>query len=381
MIRAPVPRPLLAASLAVALLVGCDEPALRVQSDAGAPMFGLTAEQSALVLAKVGDRVITLGDFGATLERMDQFDRLRYQTKARRRELLDEIIDVELLAMEARRRGLDKEPAVEDAIQQILRDAMLAQVRQGLPAPADIPASQVREYYEAHADKFTEPERRRVAAIVVRDRATGEKVLKEAREASEGGAWGELFLKHSLSAPKDKAAAPPLDLAGELGIVSAPGDPRGAHPNVPEPVRAAAFRIPRVGAVGEELVEADGRFYIVRLSGLTAGHRRSLAEADRSIRVAILQQKMQEQERALDEALRKKFPVEINEAALASVKLPGQATTPAGTPSPAAASAEPPASTPSPAPASAEPPAAPRPHTSPPEKTEGAAGPSSDADK
>ncbi|WP_437711196.1 peptidylprolyl isomerase [Sorangium sp. So ce448] len=323
MTRAPVRRPLLAISL-VALVAGCDEPALQVPSDAGDPVFGLTAEQSARVLAKVGDRVITLGDFGRTLERMDQFDRLRYQTKERRRELLSELVDAELLALEARRRGLDKDPAVEDTIRQILREAMIARARKGLPAPADIPASEVRAYYEANADKFSEPERRRVAAIVVGDRALGEKVLKEAQKAGSSSAWGELFLKHSLTAPKDKSAAPPLDLAGELGIVSPPGDLRGAHPRVPEPVRAAAFRIGGVGAVGDEVVEADGRFFIVRLSGLTSGHRREFAEAERSIRVALLQQKMQDQERALEDELRKKFPVEINEAALSSVKLPEQ---------------------------------------------------------
>ncbi|WP_437568777.1 peptidylprolyl isomerase [Sorangium sp. So ce542] len=329
MIRAPVRRPLLAISLA-ALVSSCDEPALQVPADAGEPVLGLSAEQSARVLAKVGERVITLGDFGRTLERMDQFDRLRYQTKERRRELLSEIIDAELLALEAKRRGLDKEAAVEDAIRQILREAMIAQARKGLPAPADIPASEVRAYYEANADKFSEPERRRVSAIVVGDRALGEKVLKEAQKAASSSAWGELFLKHSQSAPKDKSKAPPLDLAGELGIVSPPGDPRGAHPQVPEPVRAAVFRIASVGAVSDELVEADGRFYIVRLSGLTGGHRRALAEAERSIRVALLQQKMQEQERALEDELRKKFPVEINDAALSSVKLPQQLTQPGG---------------------------------------------------
>ncbi|WP_437503416.1 peptidylprolyl isomerase [Sorangium sp. So ce1099] len=326
-------RTLLAISLA-ALVAGCDEPALQVPADAGDPVFGLTAEQSARVLAKVGDRVITLGDFGRTLERMDQFDRLRYQTKERRRELLSEIIDAELLALEAKRRGLDKDATVEDSIRQILREAMIAQARKGLPAPADIPASEVRAYYEANADKFVEPERRRVAAIVVGDKALGEKVLKEAQKAGSSSAWGELFLKHSLTAPKDKSASTPLDLAGELGIVSPPGDPRGAHPQVPEPVRAAAFRIGSVGAVSDALVEADGRFYIVRLSGLTGGHRRELAEAERSIRVALLQQKMQDQERALEEELRKKFPVEINDAALASVKLPEQLVTPGSAPQP-----------------------------------------------
>ena len=48
--------------------------------DAGehAQTSSLTPEQAAKVLAKVGDSTITLGDYVAALEHMDQFDRLRY---------------------------------------------------------------------------------------------------------------------------------------------------------------------------------------------------------------------------------------------------------------------------------------------------------------
>src|SRR4051812_7079077 len=50
----------------------------------------LTPEQASQVLAKVGDKTITLGDYVAALEHMDQFDRLRYQSAERRKELLNE---------------------------------------------------------------------------------------------------------------------------------------------------------------------------------------------------------------------------------------------------------------------------------------------------
>ena len=82
------------------------------------------------------------------------------------------------------------------------------------------------------------------------------------------------------------------------------------------------YKIGSVGAVFDKVVEADGKFFIVRMNGLTAGHKRSIQEADRSIRVLILQQKMQEQEKAFEAELRKKFPVEINDVALGKVELP-----------------------------------------------------------
>src|SRR5262249_16677528 len=86
----------------------CDNKALDTkggpQPSASASM-GLTPELAAKVLARVGDREITLGEYAATLQRMDQFERLRYQSPERRKLLLDEMIKVELLAAEAQRRG------------------------------------------------------------------------------------------------------------------------------------------------------------------------------------------------------------------------------------------------------------------------------------
>jgi peptidyl-prolyl cis-trans isomerase C len=322
MVRAPV-LPHLLVALATLCVGGCNETALQTAPDGGMVIAGLSPDQASRVLAKVGDKVITVGDFAQSLERMDAFDRLRYQTAERRRELLKEMIDVELLAMEARRRGLDKQPENELSVRQILRDAMLARTRQDLPAPAEIPASEVRAYFEANADKFLQPERRRVAAIVVADKKEADKILKAALGIKSASEWGELFFKHSLTAPKQRGPNSPADLAGDLGIVGPPEDARGKNSQVPEPVREAVFKIPKVGQVLDTLVEADGKQYVVRMSGITEAHSRTLAEADRSIRVALLQQKIQEREKALDAQLRKKYPVEIDDRALSGIKLPG----------------------------------------------------------
>jgi hypothetical protein len=331
-----------------AALLGCNEaPLKQAPTDAGAPVQGLSAEQAARVVAKVGERTITLGEFAKAIERMDQFDRLKYQSKERRRELLEEMIDIELLAVEARRLGLDKDPEAGDALRMILRDALLADSRVGMPTPAQIPDAEVRAYYEGHAEKFSEPERRRVAAIVLSDKAQAAKVLKDALKIKSPTDWGDLFQKNSLTAPKQRAPnapATPADLAGDLGIVGPPSDGKGGNPRVPEAVRAAIFKLKVVNEVGPELVEAEGRQFIIRLAGVTQPHKRTLLEADRSIRVLLMQEKMNERERALEEELKKKFPVEVDEAALAAVKLPAnldkpekQEPAPSGEPAPAPA--------------------------------------------
>lgn len=300
---------------------GCNEKAVQPTGEGEKLPAGLNAEQAARVLAKVGDATITLGDYAATLERMDPFDRLRYQSPERRKELLDEIIEVELLAQDAKKRGLDKEPETQIAIHQILREALLADVHRDARAPADIPAEELRAYYEAHIDEFREPERRRVSVIVLATEASATAVLEQAKKATPMQ-WGELVQKHSLDKPKKPSPTNPLELSGDVGIVSHPSDPKGQSPRVPEEVRAAVFEIAEVNEVLDRVVPADGKFYVVKLAGRTEARERSLAEADRAIRASILQADVEKREKALEDELRKRFPVSIDDKALSEVKLP-----------------------------------------------------------
>jgi peptidyl-prolyl cis-trans isomerase C len=319
-------------SAAVLALLACNDGALKTAPDGGTPVRGLTAEQAGRVVAKVGERAITVGEFAKALDRMDQYDRLRYQSKERRRELLSEMVDVELLAQEAKRRGLDKEPEAQEQVRQILRDALLSEARQGIASPAEIPPDEVRAYYDTHLDKFSEPERRRVAAIVVTDKKKAQEALAKALKIKNGAEWGDLFAKYSITAPKKKEQTA-VELVGDLGIVGPPDDPRGGNPKVPEPLRTAVFAIDKIGDVLDHLIEAEGRWFIVRMNGQTAAHKRSLAESDRSIRVILLQDKIAAKEKALEEDIRRKIPVTIDEKALAGITLP---SLPKGEPPPEA---------------------------------------------
>lgn len=279
----------------------------------------LTPEQSAKVLAQVGDRTITLGDYAAALEHMDQFDRLRYQSPERRKELLNEMITVELLAREATVKGYDKDPAAQQELRAILRDAMLAEARKGATAPADVPEADVRAYFDAHKAEYKDPERRRLSVIVLRDQASAASALEAAKKATSAAQWGELVRGRSTDA--QARANVPVDLAGDMGFVSPPGDTRGENSRVPEEVRSGAFEIAAVGDVLGRVVAGGGKFYVVRLTQKTEPHDRAFAEAERAIRVKLAQDTMRAKEDLLLSQLRKEFPVQIDDAVLGTIKV------------------------------------------------------------
>src|SRR5450432_1112569 len=182
---------------------GChDKPkqTLVPAASASALPGNLTPELARQVLAKVGDREITLGEYAETLERMDPFERIRYQSADRRRQLLNEIIQVELLAEEAKRRGLDKQPETQERLRQMLKEELLRDLRRNVPGPSDIPEAEVHAYFDAHHDEFKEPERRRVSHVVVASEALAKSALQKALGASASD-WGKLVTDVSLDKP------------------------------------------------------------------------------------------------------------------------------------------------------------------------------------
>jgi peptidyl-prolyl cis-trans isomerase C len=310
-----------ALALALAGCDGCNDHAL--QADAGdggvTSSSQLTPEQSARVLAKVGDVTVTLGDYVAALEHMDQFDRLRYQSPERRKELLEDLIEVELLAREATAKGYDNDPVAQQELRATLRDALLHEAHEGATEPNAIPDEEVHAYFDAHKADYKDPERRRVSLIVLKDEATAKTVLDQALKTPGATQFGEIVRSKSTDA--QARANVPVDLAGDFGMISPPGDDRGDNPRIPSEVRAGAFEIAKVDDVLPRVVKSGDKFYVVRLTQKTDARERTFAEAERSIRVKLAQDKLRLKEDDLMKQLRTQYPVQIDETVLATVKV------------------------------------------------------------
>jgi peptidyl-prolyl cis-trans isomerase C len=299
--------------VAVALfaVAGCKgkEPGATAQS-------GTEAQVEAKVLAKVGERTITVGDFLEALSNLDEIDRARFSSPARRKELLDALIETEALAQEALAQGLDKEPAVAQELRMGLRDAMLREIHRAVPKPEAIDAAEVKAYYDAHLASYAEPERRRLQAIVVATEAEAKRVAATLGPEPSAQRFGEVVKAKSIDVSAKSSA--PVDLLGDVGFVGAPGDDRGSSARVPAEVRAAAAALKGVGSVSEP-VKAGSSFWVVRVTSLSAARARTFDEVEKTIRVALAQDKRVAAEKAKLLALAAEAKIVLDDKALDAV--------------------------------------------------------------
>jgi len=132
------------------------------------------------VVARVGDTVYTLADFQKRFERLDA--PYRYATERRLPEYVREVVRREALAREARRLGLDGDPAVrgeiEEATQAILIRALF---KREVTARAMPTSEEVRAYYETHEAEFRLPEQVEVDQVQVASEAEVEAIRAAVR--------------------------------------------------------------------------------------------------------------------------------------------------------------------------------------------------------
>jgi peptidyl-prolyl cis-trans isomerase C len=233
-----------------------------------------TAAGPDVAVARIDDHVITLGDFEKRLAELSPLARARNQSPADRRKLLGTLVDRELMAQEARRRGYDRRPEIQKMLNDYITAALLRDEVDARLKPEDVPDADVETYYRDHEAEFSRPEEVRASAIVVRDKAKADKVAAEARK-SDDRAFRLLVARHSEDA-ESKARG------GDLGGFF---DRRTTR--YPRPVVDAALALQKVGDFSSP-VQTERGYYILRLEQKRPGFSRPLGEAKDQLRRQLL---------------------------------------------------------------------------------------------
>jgi peptidyl-prolyl cis-trans isomerase C len=271
------------ASVAIACSGG-DEGGTGTGGGDGPRVHGLTEEEAAATLAKIGDHEITVGEFAEEIANKGPFLRARYNSPERRRELLDQLVRFELLAQEAHAQGFDQRPDVQRTRKQLIIRRFLEEEYEERLQPSDISDEEVRAFYEAHPAEFHQPEQMRASHILFTSEAAATRVLRQILASPT-----DVRLFRSLAEQYNTDAAT-RDRFGDLGFFSRPEE-AGPNATVPPEVATAAFSLTTIGAVNPEVVHSALGWHIVKLTGRRAALDRSLEEATRPIRHRLLRER------------------------------------------------------------------------------------------
>ncbi len=245
------------------------------------------------VLVKVDDTEITLGKVEDFLASQPPMMRARYQTREELTRLVDNMVRLELLAGEAQRKGYDKNPTVARTVKDSSVQALLRVDIDEKFSPKNVPAADVKSYYDENQADFHRPATRRASQIVVATEEEAKALLPEVQKA-DVRAFAELVRNKSIDAESKLRS-------GDLGYFSK--EPRPGEPaSINEAVRNAAFSIKANGETASAPVAVPTGFAIVRMTGERPERNTNLAEADSTIRTKLWREQRQ---KGLDELIEK----------------------------------------------------------------------------
>ena len=303
-------------SLALVCAAGCQKkageseaaPAKSKAAGGGAPPQSV--EELKTPLATIDDVTITLGEFQERVNRQSPYIRARYTSLEQKKEFLDSLVRFEVLAKEAYKRGLDKDPEVvrtmkQVMIQKLMRDEFDARVTADTIADAEMKA-----YYDANIAEYVKPEEVRVSAIILKNKAQAERVLLEAKgdAGKTNKGFRDLVMKYSVDEETKLRG-------GDLRYLDA--QTKDVSPNVIK----AAFTLMNTGDVSSVVDGGDGKYYILKQTGRRKQMTKSFDDAKPQIRNKLFREKRVQAQKDFIDNLRGKAKIEINEANLAKVRI------------------------------------------------------------
>jgi peptidyl-prolyl cis-trans isomerase C len=272
------------------------------------------------VLAKVDDMVITAADLKELLARhgSQPFVLARYSSIEKKKELLDSLIRFQVLAIEARKRGYERDPEV----QRVAKDKMVRLFTQqevnDKVKLSDLQDAEIQKFYQEHAADYVRPESVRVSQILVKERGQAARVLAAAQALPKADmkAFRDLVAKESED-PDSKQRG------GDLTQFDR------ASTQHPREVVAAAFALKAAGDLSE-LVSTDRGFAILKLTERRPAVSRSFEEARLDVQKRLLEELRATRRKELADEMRETVPVEVFEDELAKLDLGALAPTPVG---------------------------------------------------
>lgn len=315
----------------IALGLAAQEAAKPAPAAAPAPQAAAPAQPKPedVVVAKVGGEPITEADFRAAfrvLPRQEQMQLLMLQ--GGKEEFIKRMAESKLLAVKARKMGLDKTPDFQRTLDRTKDDLLarefLTQEGEALQAKLKLSDTDVKAYYDAHPDKFKQPELVSVRHILVAvKRDPKEKEGLTDAEAKQHIAKLQADLKKGM-AFEDLAKK----FSDDPGSKENGGLYKDVDPSSWDPAFAKAAMTQPIGKVGAPVKSQYG-YHLIKVEGRKPARQVPFEEAKAEAQQMAERDRQGEVWEQLMEGLKKEIPFELAKPAPSDAPKPQAAPAPA----------------------------------------------------
>lgn len=153
-------------------------------------------------LATVGGEVVTVEALQKKLDDQSPFVRARYAEPGKLKEFVDGQVRFEVLAAEARARGYDQDPEVEEAIKKIVVQRLTREEFDGRVQLKDISDAELKAYFDAHRADYQKPEMARASVLTI---AFGDGKAPGSLGKAQAMTLAEQLRKDAAAKPDDRA--------------------------------------------------------------------------------------------------------------------------------------------------------------------------------
>ena len=276
----------------------------------------LSEDDQVSVIAKIEDELITLGEFERRLNEQPPFARARYNSIVRKEDFLNNLVQFEVLAAEAKKRGLKEDPKVVLEMKQAMVRMLMADEIDSRMKSIKITEEELKAYYDEHVKDYVRPAKVRSSQIVVSDQAAADALLKELKSE---------FLKdprhkRRIFALKAKAVSidkPTADLGGDMRFYASQQD--GGL--VAKVLSEAVFALEHVGDMTTP-IKSDSGVHILMLTAKKARYERTFDEVKANIRNRLYRERRTSVELDFVKEVKAQHKIEVNKENLAKIKDP-----------------------------------------------------------
>ncbi len=272
---------------------------------------GTTPDQSediGEVLATVGDIQIGSKEFQLAASRKAPTEGEDLSLDERK-EVLDDLVVEKMLYLEARKKGIDRDPKVQKVmLNTLLRQDVYSNVRN-----SDFSQDELRAYFDAHRDDFVVPEKVQVKRILIkitdeRDESAARALAEDlrAKVAADPISFKEIATENSEDPYRRRG--------GDLGFVSQRG-----KPGIDSAVVDKAFTM-EVGQVSEAF-KADDGFNIIYIANKRDKVERTFEQMKGSVLRKVKNERYKTLYDEYVEGIRSGYPVQVDEAKLDTVEI------------------------------------------------------------